>query len=413
MKADRDSGVFAPPQAPRDLRRRSISRAALDWAFFRSFDGLVYNQVWEDPVVDLKALALRQGQRIVMIGSAGCNALAYMSQPLARIDTVDVNAAHRAVFDLKRTAMRHLPDHDSFFRLFGEGKSRENVADFDKHIAPHLPPDSRAYWESKRIGLGRQINMFQRGYYRHGILARFVGLIHRIARLRGSDLSEITRARDLSMQRAFFNRHVAPLFDARLTHFLAKSPASLFALGIPPAQHARMTGASKEDIAALMRDRIERLACDFPIAENPFAWQIFARRYGPGNSQAIPTYLTNEAWHKMRAFDGALTNHATDLVSYLKSQPAGSVHRFNLLDSQDWMPPEVIQDLWKEITRTACADDARVLFRTAGTADAFYDLPTALKSGWQADAALGARLSAEERTGLYSGVHVIVRNEGP
>ena len=43
--------------------------------FTFAFKGLVYPQIWEDPDVDLKALEIKPGERIVTIASGGCNVL--------------------------------------------------------------------------------------------------------------------------------------------------------------------------------------------------------------------------------------------------------------------------------------------------------------------------------------------------
>ncbi len=48
------------------------------------------------------------------------------------------------------------------------------------------------------------------------------------------------------------------------------------------------------------------------------------------------------------------------------TQPAHSMHRYVLLDAQDWMNAEQMTALWTEIDRTADTRDARVIFRTAG-----------------------------------------------
>ena len=51
---------------------------------------------------------------------------------------------------------------------------------------------------------------------------------------------------------------------------MSKSPISLYAMGIPPAQYDELVAAG--DPIAVLRRRVEKLACDFPIAENYFAW---------------------------------------------------------------------------------------------------------------------------------------------
>jgi S-adenosylmethionine-diacylglycerol 3-amino-3-carboxypropyl transferase len=39
---------------------------------------LIYNACWEDPRLDRRMLGLGEGSRVVMITSAGCNALDYL-----------------------------------------------------------------------------------------------------------------------------------------------------------------------------------------------------------------------------------------------------------------------------------------------------------------------------------------------
>ena len=51
----------------------------LDRAFALAFKGLVYAQIWEDPVVDMEALAIEPGNRIATIASGGCNVFSYLT----------------------------------------------------------------------------------------------------------------------------------------------------------------------------------------------------------------------------------------------------------------------------------------------------------------------------------------------
>ena len=55
-------------------------RGLLERLFTFWFNSLVYNQIWEDPRVDLAALQLvPEESRIVTISSGGCNVLNYLS----------------------------------------------------------------------------------------------------------------------------------------------------------------------------------------------------------------------------------------------------------------------------------------------------------------------------------------------
>ena len=67
-------------------RNRALSKAGVSERLFTLlFSGLVYPQIWEDPEVDIEAMALAEGHRIVTIASGGCNVLAYLTRSPARI----------------------------------------------------------------------------------------------------------------------------------------------------------------------------------------------------------------------------------------------------------------------------------------------------------------------------------------
>ena len=74
-----------------------------DWIFRQVHHrNLVYNTCWEDPRCDRKLLELGPGSRVVMITSAGCNALEYLLDGPERIHCVDVNPRQNALLHLKQ-----------------------------------------------------------------------------------------------------------------------------------------------------------------------------------------------------------------------------------------------------------------------------------------------------------------------
>lgn len=56
-------------------RRLFTSQGLMQRLFAFWFDAFVYNQIWEDPRVDLEALELGTDSRVLTISSGGCNAL--------------------------------------------------------------------------------------------------------------------------------------------------------------------------------------------------------------------------------------------------------------------------------------------------------------------------------------------------
>lgn len=392
-------------------RPATTRRGALERLFTLMFSGFVYNQIWEDPEVDLAALDLKPHHRLITIASGGCNVLNYLAAGPQRIIAVDLNPNHVALTRLKLQALIHLPGHDDFFRFFGVAKDKANRQVFDNFLAARLDLETRHYWEGRIPLRGRRINMFARDLYRYGLLGRFIGILHAIARLHGKRLQDILTARTPKEQRAVFERTIAPIFDNRLIRFLCRMPVSFYGLGIPPAQYDELVAAAADgNPVTTLRERIERLACDFPIAENYFAWQAFGRGYDVEGRVALPPYLREENYELIKSRAGRVEVHHASMTDFLKQQPARSIHRYVLLDAQDWMNADQMTALWTEIDRTADARDARLIFRTAGNDSPLpKKLPATLLESWSYDEAESRAFHARDRSSIYGGFHVYVR----
>ena len=70
-------------------RSATTKRGALERLFTLMFKGFVYNQIWEDPAVDLEALELKPHHRLITIASGGCNVLNYLAAGPERIIAID------------------------------------------------------------------------------------------------------------------------------------------------------------------------------------------------------------------------------------------------------------------------------------------------------------------------------------
>ena len=129
----------------------------LERAFSFAFRGLVYAQIWEDPIIDMEALQLKDDSDIITIASGGCNVLSYLTAGPNSISAVDLNTAHIALGNLKLAAAEHLPGHGEFHRFFGQSGRRENIAAYERFVRPQLDDTSRRYWEGRGINGRRQI----------------------------------------------------------------------------------------------------------------------------------------------------------------------------------------------------------------------------------------------------------------
>ncbi len=391
-------------------RSRPLSAEGLrERLFALAFSNLVYAQIWEDPAVDLEALALDGDSRIVTIASGGCNVLSYLTAGPAHVAAVDINAAHVALNRLKLAAARHLPNYDSFYRFFGAANTAENIAAFKHHILPHLDPQTANYWQGRHgLRRRRRIRRFTSNFYRAGLLGTFIGASHLVARLNGVNPRVILKARTLEEQRRIFDQKFAPLFDRRALRWLVNRPASLYGLGIPPAQYKALAGEGEGSVADVLKKRLERLACGFPLSENYFAWQAFGRRYAPAGDGPLPPYLDPANFAQVRKYAPRVSVHHASFTDYLASAPDASMDRYVLLDAQDWMNDATLTHLWQEITRTA-RPGARVIFRTAGEATILPGrVPEHILSRWRYAAEVSRELTQKDRSAIYGGFHLYI-----
>ena len=75
--------------------------------------------------------------------------------------------------------------------------------------------------------------------------------------------------------------------------------------------------------------------------------------------KAVPAYLRENVYDAIRTRTKRVEVHHASLVDFLKTQNPASLHRYVLLDAQDWMTADVLTALWREIDRTADTQDAK------------------------------------------------------
>lgn len=395
------------------FRNRQLSpQGLMERAFAFAFRGLVYAQIWEDPLIDMEAMEIDGTSDIVTIASGGCNMLSYLTAGPRSLHAVDLNTAHVALGRLKIAAARHLPDHEAFHRFFAQSGQRANIAAYKTYVRPRLDDVTIRYWEGRDLAGRKRINAFAGNIYARGLLGQFISAAHIVARLYRIDPRELLAARSVEEQREIFERRLAPLFDRKFVRWLTQQPASLFGLGIPPAQYDALCERRANSMADVLRQRLEKLACDFAIRDNYFAQQAFGRGYEGAPDAALPPYLEPSRYDALTGhLDRAGISHC-NFAEYLKQHAAGAFDRFVLLDAQDWMTDDQLNALWGEITRTG-RPGARVIFRTAAAPSLLPGrVRDDLLSQWSYERDRSLDLTRRDRSAIYGGFHLYARKDG-
>ncbi len=394
----------------RPAKQRMLQRIFAAW-----FEGLVYNQVWEDPAVDIEALEIGSDSRLLVIASGGCNALNYLLANPASIHAVDLNRGHSSLLELKRTALKHLPVFDDFFELFGFGRSKRTDVLYRRWLAPNLDPQTRDHWETNAIfdglNFGPRISCFRdRGLYDQSRSALFLRFFHWLSRRFGLRIEAVLDADSLEEQSAIFEKEIAPFFENPLIKCVARLPLTMFGLGIPPQQYnlLRSDAGKGGSIIQLFHERVRRLACDHSITENYFAWQAFARKYDTANRRAIPEYLKKENFNRLKANIGRLNIANISIQTAIKNAPPRSFDRFVLLDAMDWMNNDQLIELW-ELIAAKGSPGSRIIFRTAGALSPVETkLPSAIRKLFHYEKVISERLFLKDRSSIYGGFHLYV-----
>lgn len=197
---------------------------------------LIYNSCWEDPAVDRQALALRPDNTVLVITSAGCNALDYALDGPAHVPAVDANPRQSALMELKLAGIRRL-DFDDFFAMFGAGAHPHFGEVYREMLRSELSQFAARHWD-------RHWRWFESAdgedtFYSHGLSGFVTRLFRSYLRMRPAlreGIDALGEARTLDEQREIYDRAVAPLLWSRPAKWTLSRQITMSVLGVPHPQ---------------------------------------------------------------------------------------------------------------------------------------------------------------------------------
>lgn len=382
----------------------------LERMFSFLFDNFVYNQIWEDPRVDMEAMELNKESRILTIASGGCNILNYLTAKPSAIHAVDLNRNHLQLTKLKILAMQELPSYEAFLDFFGHANKKVNVENYHQYLRPHLDNEAIQLWETSGIFSKARIEYFANNIYNYGTMGFFIRFVHWLAGLFALSPKKLLQITDSKKREEEFEKMYSPFFDSFAVKAIGNFPFLFYCLGIPPQQFEEMKKECDGQMNRLYLNRMKRLACQFPIEENYFAWQAFSRSYNCEDQNALPDYLKRKHYETIKSQLDKITLNLVSTGGFLKQQPDNSLDRFVFLDSQDWMDAEAITDLWTEVERVG-KPGSRVIFRTASWESPIErSLPPELMQRFRYEEERSKQWLQEDRSAIYGGFHLYILN---
>ena len=379
-----------------------------DWFGQRMFRfvherNLVYASCWEDPRADLIGLQITSTDRILVITSAGCNALDYLLEEPERVYAVDVNYRQNALLELKRASIQTL-DWADFFALFGKGHHEHARQIYQDSLRPKLDKVFRGFWD-RHIGLFCGSESF---YYRttSGYFAAwFRFYIDRVLQVREA-IERLLEAQSIDEQIAIYERDLRDRFWGPWLGFVLRRDFLLALSGIPPQQR-RQVQRYEPNIQAYMQRQAERIIYHLPIRENYF-WRVYLT--GSFTAEVCPRYLAADQFEHLKKNLDRLVSYTGSVEQFLKIHD-GSISRFVLLDHMDWLTGSRSQELaseWQAILERSTSD-CRILWRSLGLRTDFVDdvevlhrgTPVRLGDLLKYDSEMAEQIRSQERVTAY------------
>lgn len=356
------------------------------------FHGIVFNMSWEDPEMDRRAFQLTSDDAVISITSAGCNPLNFLCQNPRRLISIDGNPAQNAVLEMKLACIRALP-HETFADIFAARNPRVVTPLYRPLLRAHLSQPAQRFWDSN-------LWMLARGLYNYGRMGLACRLIRFLLPPLGIDRARIEQffeLRSLEDQREWYFRYAAPRVWGPVIHRLCKSRWFMYLCGVHPNQFDLVH--DQHGIYEFVRERIEYVFTRVPIYDNYFMSVTVTGRF---RGNRVPPYLLEENFATLRRNLDRVTVVYAWLGPYLDTLPAGAIHKFNLLDIFDWMPPDVLESTWKSILRAA-APGATMIFRSGPY---HMHLPAAIEQHLDSHDAQARELLKIDRSATYGGFYI-------
>jgi S-adenosylmethionine-diacylglycerol 3-amino-3-carboxypropyl transferase len=351
-----------------------VERLSKTWFNLVHGRNIVYNQCWEDPRLDRVALNLSPQDRVVVITSAGCNALDYALAGAGHVHAVDMNARQNALLELKLAGARAL-EYEDFFQLFGKGRCPDWDRVYRQAMRQELPAEHRPFWDKYGelfINSGRRKSFYFRGT--SGTFAWLVNYyIDKVAKLRDS-VNALLAADSVQQQRDIFEQY--KMADALWKPFIKwamKRDMTLALLGVPRSQRRQIDDGYPGGILQFVVDRVETVFAKLPLKDNYF-WRVYLT--GHYTPECCPEYLKPENFPKLKQdMSHHVTTHTASVLHFLRHQEH-HITRFVLLDHMDWLVRDktkrILAEEWQTIVDKA-APTARVIWRSAGLSGEFVN----------------------------------------
>lgn len=381
---------------------QAAQNKAKDWMFGKIHgNNLIYNTCWEDPRCDRILLDLQKDSEVVMITSAGGNALDYALDCPAAIHAIDMNYRQNALLELKK-AFYKKGNHAALFQFFGRGNHPNPKVYYRKYLRASLPKTAQQFWD-KKIEPYFTRSRLRPSFYYYGTAGTFAWLFGCYMRLRPAlyeQVQQLLKAPNLEIQ-AYWYKIVEGKIIGNFIQWAMKQPVTLSMLGIPRSQAKLVEEEYIGGVVRFVKDALRQVFTTLPIGENYF-WQLYIN--GQYTIDCCPNYLKPAHFETLQQRINSITTYTTTIAQFLKDHPKAYSH-YILLDHQDWLAAHdlpALEEEWRLILRNS-RPGTKILLRSGAIRVDF--LPDFVLDQVNFEHPLLREQHAKDRVGTYGSVY--------
>jgi S-adenosylmethionine-diacylglycerol 3-amino-3-carboxypropyl transferase len=345
----------------------------------------------------------------MVITSAGCNALDYALVGPQRVLTVDANPRQTALLELKIAGIRHL-DYENFFTIFGLGAHPKFDDLYQEHLRADLSPFARHFWDERPHWFSES----KGGLYFQGLSGTVARVFRTYLKLNpklAANVQEILAAKSVEEQRHIYDTKIQSMLWGPGMNWALSRQFTMNFLGVPFPQRKQVQAQHSMGIAGFIRESVEYVFRELPVATNYF-WSVYIN--GRYSKECCPEYLKPD---NFAALKGGLVDRIephTSTVTELLHETSAQISKFVLLDHMDWMSsyyPDALAEEWNAILERA-APDTRIIFRSAHASPDYLSKVMLKPEGpglldcLAFNPELAEKLQTKDRVHTYAGFHI-------
>jgi len=355
--------------------------------------GIVFTRAWEDDRLDLAALAIEPGERVLCIAAAGDVPMALAGAGAQDVVAVDLNPAqlHLTALKIASAAL----DPVERYQWFEAGRVENAAARYRQVIRPRLADPDAAFWD-------RNAGAFEHDFHRHAGVGRSFQRFGRVMQVIVPSLRRRIEAfDDPADQQRWWRSSVEPRLFGPVTHWLARHTPALAPLAPNGHELRRMRDSGYSRAIA---GRIDRVLGWTLARRHPWWRPAFSGRIAdPGDGAA---WLDEDVATDVASSAGAIRLVQGDLEQVLAGMPAGRLDAVSISNVPDWLDPEATARLTAALAH-AVRPGGRVLVRSI-----LIDGGLPAHPEFVVDSAAD-NLVDLERTALYGRVELLRRCPAP